>query len=161
MDNEQEEKAKQEKTEKHIEKLEKYADSTQKAIEYSIERFDILIISLSSSSLVVSIGFVKNLFTDFKSIDTSLLKFSWLLFALALIMNLLSQVTGYFANRIDLDITNDIIRTKQGKDSKMNQICEQCIMSVLNTTTQALNLFSLFAFISGISVLIYFISNNV
>jgi len=148
------------KKERHIRKLEEYAEKTQKAIDYSVERFDILIISLSTSGLVLSIGFVKNIFTDFSKIDTQLLKISWLLFTLSLIMNLVSQISGYYANKFDLDITNDIINVKNGKVGKINQKRSDCIMSVLNNCTQILNGLSLLSLISAILILVIFISNN-
>jgi len=147
-------------TEKYITKLENYSEKIQKAIDYSVERFDILIISLSTSGLIVSIGFVKDIFKDFEKIDTQLLKISWLLFTLALITNLLSQVTGYYANKFDLGITNDIILTKKGKKSKIKQERSNCIMSVLNYSTQILNGLSLLSLISAIIILVIFISNN-
>ena len=49
---------------------------------------------MSTTALVLSIGFVKDLIPNFKEIDTSYLKFSWLLLSLSLILNLISQVTG-------------------------------------------------------------------
>lgn len=100
---------------KYIEQLQNYVESIQKAIDYSVERFDILIISLSSSGLVLSVGFVKNIITDFSNVNPILLKITWLLFTSSLIMNLLSQVTGYYANKYDLKVTKDIIRTEKGK----------------------------------------------
>lgn len=146
--------------EKYINKLENYSEKIQKSIDYSVERFDILIISLSTSGLIVSIGFVKDIFKDFESIDTQLLKASWLLFTLALIMNLISQITGYYAHKYDLDITNDIIRIKNGKKSKINKERSNCIMLVLNNSTQILNGLSLLSLISAIIILVIFISNN-
>jgi|GEM_PF-1251409 len=146
--------------EKYINKLENYTEKIQKAIDYSVERFDILIISLSTSGLILSIGFVKDIFKDFEKIDTQLLKFSWLLFTFALIMNLISQVTGYYANKFDLAITNDIIRTQKGKESKINKKRLGCIMSIYNYSTQTLNGLSLSSLISAILILVIFISNN-
>lgn len=144
-----------------IDQLQKYAETTQKAIDYSIERFDILIISLSSSGLVLSIGFVKDVIGDFSKVDPLLLKITWLLFALSLIMNLLSQVSGYYANKLDLKITKDIIRTKKGKDSKINKEKLDLRMKIFNSTTMSLNGGSLFCLITGIITLIVFISKYV
>lgn len=148
------------KNKEYIKKLEEYAESTKKSIDYSVERFDILIISLSTSGLILSIGFVKDILKNFEKINTSLLKDSWLLFTLALIMNLLSQVSGYYANLLDLKITNDIIDVKNGKTSFMNQTCAECKKSALNNCTQTLNGLSLLSLLVAIIVLIYFISNN-
>ena len=43
------------------------------------------------------------------------------LFSIALIANLLSQVTGYFANKYIIKGTNYIIRELEGKELKGNQ----------------------------------------
>jgi len=143
--------------EKYIGRLENYVETTQKAVDYSIERFDILIISLSTSGLVLSIGFVKDIINDFSKVNPILLKITWLLFACSLIMNLLSQVTGYFANKLDLKITKDIIRTEKGKESKINVKQKECCKRIFNSSTLFLNGGSLFCLISGITTLIIFI----
>jgi hypothetical protein len=146
---------------KYIEQLEAYVISIQKAIDYSVERFDILIISLSTSGLILSIGFVKDIIKDFEKVDPCLLKTTWLLFALALIMNLLSQVTGYYANQYDLKVTKDIIRTKKKKKSKINVKRNELIHKIFNSGTLALNGGSLASLISGIITLIIFISKYI
>ena len=141
----------------YIKRLEKYVESTQKAIDYSVERFDILIISLSTSGLILSIGFVKNVITDFSKIDSTLLKISWLLFAVALILNLLSQVTGYYANKFDLEVTKDVIRVEKGKASQISNKGYECWHVFFNNCTHILNGGSLIGLISGIIVLIVFV----
>ncbi|MFY9153321.1 MAG: hypothetical protein WAO52_14995 [Prolixibacteraceae bacterium] len=144
-----------------VRRLEKYAESTQKAIDYSIERFDILIISLSSSGLLLSIGFVKDIIGNMDNVNPFLLKLTWFLFGLSLIMNLVSQVTGYYANKLDLKVTNDIIRTKKGKESKLDQGKLDRMRMVFNSATMGLNAGSLACLISGVVTLIVFISQNV
>ncbi|NQU32407.1 MAG: hypothetical protein HQ521_04165, partial [Bacteroidetes bacterium] len=129
---------------KYIKRLQTYVETTQKAVDYSIERFDILIISLSTGGLVLSIGFVKDIIGDYSKVNTILLKITWLLFACSLIMNLLSQATGYFANRLDLKITRDIIRTEEGKESKINIKGKECSKRIFNASTSFLNGGSLF-----------------
>lgn len=147
--------------EKYIERLTSYAETTQKAMDYSVERFDVLIITLSSSGMVLSIGFVKDVIPDFSQVNPLLLKITWLLFALSLIMNLLSQVSGFYANRIDLRITNDLIRTARGKESKLNREKMDRRMNRFNLATNVLNGGSLIGLIGGIVTLIVFVSNYV
>jgi hypothetical protein len=150
------------KTDKnYIKRLQNYAGTTKKAIDYSVERFDILIITLSSSGLLLSIGFVKDIIKDFSNVNPILLKTTWLLFALALIMNLVSQVTGYFANKIDLCITEDIISTEKGKESKINMKRMEFRQSIFDSCTMILNGGSLVSLIAGIITLIIFISKYV
>jgi hypothetical protein len=147
--------------EKYIEKLEKYSESTKRAMDYSVERFDILIISLSTSGLILSIGFVKNIIKDFDKIDPWLLKTTWLLFACSLIMNLFSQVTGYYANMLDMKVTDENIRLEKGKDEKINLDLNELFHKLFNSGTLLLNAGSLFCLISAIITLILFISNHV
>lgn len=145
----------------YIERLQTYAETTKKTIDYSLERFDILIITLSSSGLLLSIGFVKDIIKDFSKVNPILLKTTWLLFALALIMNLVSQVTGYYANKIDLRITEDIISTEKGGKSKINMRRMECRQHIFDSSTMILNGGSLISLIGGIITLIIFISKYV
>ena len=147
--------------EKYIEQLQTYVETTQKAVDYSVERFDILIISLSTSGLILSIGFVKDIIKDFSKVDPILLKITWLLFASSLIMNLLSQVTGYYANKMDLKVTKDLIRTEKGEESKINVNRTECFHKIFNSFTIVLNAGSLIGLITGIITLIIFISKYV
>ncbi len=147
--------------EKYIEQLQTYVETTQKAVDYSIERFDILIISLATSGLILSIGFVKDIIKDFTKVDPILLKITWLLFATSLIMNLVSQVTGYYANILDLKVTKDLIRTEKGKKSKINVKRTECFHKILNSSTIVLNAGSLLGLIIGIVTLMIFISKYV
>jgi len=153
--------AKKKIDEKYVEQLQNYVETIQKSIDYSVERFDILIISLSTSGLILSIGFVKNIIRDFSDVNPILLKITWLLFACSLIMNLISQVTGYYANKYDLKVTRDIIRTEKGKKSKINLKKTECYHKVLNFGTMFLNGGSMTCLIAGIITLIIFISKYV
>ncbi|MDD3356735.1 MAG: hypothetical protein PHP72_07470 [Dysgonamonadaceae bacterium] len=145
----------------YIEQLQNYIETTQKAVHYSIERFDILIISLSTSGLIISIGFFKDIIKDYSKLNPLFLKITWWLFAFALIMNLVSQVTGYFANTYDLKVTKDLIRTEKGKKSFINVNRTECLHKTFNLFTILLNVGSLIGLITGIITLIIFISKYV
>jgi hypothetical protein len=147
--------------EKYINQLQDYVKTTEKAMDYSIERFDILIISLSTSGLILSIGFVKDIIKDFSKVNPILLKTTWLLFACSLIMNLVSQVTGYYAHKFDLKVTKDILRTEKGKESIINIKRNECYHKILNFSTITLNGGSLACLIAGIITMIIFISKYV
>ena len=99
------------KDEKHIEDLKEYIKSAESRANYSIERFDILIISLSSGGIALSVRF----FDKFESIDKNNVFYGCLFFAISLIINLLSQVTGYYANRNDIKYSNEEIRELDNK----------------------------------------------
>jgi len=146
---------------RYIEKLEKYIESCEEAATYSIQRFDILIISLASGGLVLSIGFVKDVIQNFHKTDTSTLKVSWFLFGITLIVNLLSQVTGYLANNLDIRTSRNLIRIERGKDPKGNQDRLLKIVTFYNVGTNILNLTSIATLIGAIIFMITFIYKNV
>ena len=141
--------------ERYIQKLENHIDSTKDAVKYSLERFDILIISLSTSGLILSIGFVKNIINDFDKVNLTLLKISWLLFALALISNLFSQVTGYFANKKEIRISINLIRKKRGKSIKGNQDKMEKSKKIFDSFTNWLNGVCLACLILAIVIKMY------
>lgn len=144
--------------ERYLNNLEKHIERARDAEKYSADRFDILLISLSSTSLVLSIGFVNNVVSDIKSIDTTLLKISWLLFVITLISNLLSQVTGYYSHVYDIKATKNLIREERGKDYKGNQKRFEMLCSTLNTSTIFLNGVSILCLLGGIITIVYFFS---
>ena len=144
-----------------MDKLEKHVLSAKDSSKYSIDRFDILLISLSTSALILSIGFVEKVLPNIDKIDSSLLKLSWLLFVIVLISNLTSQVTGYYGNQYDIKVTKNLIREERGKPLKGNQIKLESQCKNLNRLTLIFNGISLFSLISGIIALVGFFSNNI
>ena len=100
------------KNKEHIINLNEYLITAATRAKYSIERFDILIISLSSGGIALVTAF----FDKFKGIDKSDIYNGSLFFSIAIIINLLSQVTGYFANYNDIKYCNEEIRELEGKN---------------------------------------------
>jgi len=146
---------------RYLSKLEKHVEFAKGSSKYSSDRFDILIISLATSLLILSIGFVKDVIPNFSNINTVILKISWLLFLIALVSNLISQVTGYYANKYDIKVTTNLIREERGKLMKGDQKILESACSCLNRTTLILNGLSLLCLISGIVTLVIFFSNNI
>lgn len=153
--------SRKDKHERYLNKLEKHVEFSKEASKYSSDRFDILLISLSTSALVLSIGFVKNVIPNLKEIDTSLLKTSWLLFVIALIANLISQVTGFYSHKYDIKVTINLIRDERGNLPKGDQRSFKFYCEILNKTTLTLNGISLLTLLSGVIVLVLFFSNNI
>lgn len=149
------------KHDRYLSKLENHIQFSKDASRYSSDRFDILLISLSTSSLVLSIGFVKNIVPDLKCIDTTTLKISWLLFVICLISNLISQVSGYYSHHFDIKVTRNLIREERGRNYKGNQNKYERYCSNLNRVTLWLNGFSLLLLITGIVLLVFFFSNQI
>ncbi|WP_167611139.1 hypothetical protein [Maribellus sediminis] len=150
-----------EKHDRYIRNLQNHIDSTKESTRYSSDRFDVLIISLSTSALVFSIGFVKDIIEDIHLIDTSLLKTSWLLFVLSIVSNLISQISGYYSNNLEISISRNLIREERGKSLPKNHKILELIKKNLNKFTIGLNGISFISLIGGICLIVLFFSNNI
>jgi len=143
----------------HLEDLKNYLLKAEERVKYSLERFDVLIISLSSGGLILALNLFKNFQSD--CIDKNLLSLSWLFFSVALIINLLSQVTGYFANKYDIKGTRNEIYEIEKKTISGNSICIELYQKVFNHLTKWLNVLSFLSLSTGIILLILFINLKV
>lgn len=141
----------------YLENLKRYILKAEDRVKYSIERFDILIISLSSGGLLLGIS----LYSNFKSSDKNLINHAWMYFSISLILNLLSQVTGYLANKYDIKCTNNIIYEIEGKEiigkPKLLEIIHKCT----NILTNWLNIFSFLSLSVGIILLVIFVNYKI
>ena len=143
------------KKKEHIGNLKEYIKSSESRAKYSIERFDILIISLSSGGIALTVGF----FEKFKDTDKSNVYYGCLFFSIALIVNLLSQVTGYYANRNDIKYSNEEIRELEGKSFNKNYKKYDCYKVIFDFLTISFNGISLLSLIIGIVFILIFIKN--
>lgn len=145
---------------RYLTKLEKHAEDASSAAKYSSDRFDILIISISTTSLILSVSLVEKLTSNTVILEILFLKLSWIAFASSLISNLLSQVTGYLTNTYEVKISKNLIREERGGGMKGDQdlICK--ISAILNDTTFSLNILSLLTLIIGIILITTFLINN-
>lgn len=146
---------------RYIEKLDLHIESTNKIVKYSLERFDILIISLSGGGLVLSISLVKDVIKNFEKVDHSLLKATWVCFGISLILNLFSQITSYYANKEEVKISRNLIRQKRDKPHTHNLRKLERIKCALNFFTVSFNGLCVLAFIVAIVLLIIFMNNNI
>jgi ATP/ADP translocase len=145
----------------YIERLEKHIENAQSSTKYSSDRFDILIVTISTTALIVTIGSVKNFIGEDETINLGLLKASWLLFVITIIANLLSQLTSYYAHKYDIKVTRNIIRKEKGKPLKGNQNWNFKICAYLSNSTQILNLISIATLIAAIITIVKFYSKNI
>lgn len=140
----------------YITALKEYLEKAETRLKYSLERFDILIISLSSGGLVLG----ATLFERFPDAEKNLINLSWIFFSSALIINLLSQVTGYLANKYDIKCTNNIINEIKGECMEGNQKKIEFIQNIFNFLTKWLNIFSFIFLSTGIILLTIFINTK-
>ncbi len=147
-------------TKEYIEKLEAHIKKCEDNSKYALDRLDILIITLSTGALGFSITFIKDII-KVKCIEClCLLQFSWSLFALSIISNLVSQMTSYQASRLDIKVTKNIIRSKKGAESRVDEQKLDDRKNNLNTWTKVLNMSSLCLLILGIVLVICFFCTN-
>ena len=148
---------KKEKNEKYLSALKEYIIKAENRVKYSIERFDILIITLASGGLVLGIS----LYSNFKEADKYLVGLSWMFFSVALIINLLSQISGYFANKLDVKCVNNIIDEIEEREIIGNRKLIERTHKVCNKGTDILNLLSFICLVIGIIQTIIFVNCNI
>lgn len=119
-----------------------YFRKIEDIVKYSEEQYDKLIVTLNSGALVLTVGFVSDIVKITESINTILLKLSWISFSLSLLLILISHLTSKSSMLHELS-------EKTGKSDKMNR------------ATNRLNYGSLFALLSGIILFITFVSNTI
>lgn len=144
--------------EKYIEKLKLHQDDCKEGSDYAVKRFDILIISLSSGAIALITGILKDMI-DNRSNNLSI-KIAICLFGGAIIVNLTSQITAYYANIYEIKITKSIIRKQKGKPSLPNEHKLEVWKNWLNNSTIFLNAVSFLSFIVGTTFLIIFTLTN-
>ncbi|WP_309612824.1 hypothetical protein [Flavobacterium sp.] len=139
----------------YVNKLNTHVDNAKLRAKYALERFDILIISLSSGGIALSATF----FEKFEDIDKLNVFWACIFFSVSLVINLLSQVNGYYANNYDIKYTVEEIRETEKKDFYKNYKVYDCFKNVFDVLTTLFNLISLLSFIVGIICLLLFINN--
>jgi hypothetical protein len=145
------------RSKRYIKNLEVHIENALLNSKYALDRFDILIISISSGGLVFSMGFVKDLLPKDQIIDLLFLKISWILFGLSIIFNLLSQVTSYYANKYEISISRYLIGLERKESQIGNQNNLECKKKIFNSITYFFNWSSLVLLILAILILIHFV----
>lgn len=143
-----------------IERLEKHNENVQQTIKYSVDRFDILVISLSSGGIALCTTFAKDILELFPCINILLLKIASALFGLTITFNLFSQVTSYFACKNEVQAVKNLIREKKGKPHIGNQKLIESSKKNFNTSTQILNAICLISLTTAIILVAVFMFNK-
>ena len=139
---------------RYIANLKEHKINAKAKVKYSIERFDILIISLSSGGLALG----SNLITIYKGQDLSVLNIALIFFSSALIINLLSQITGYWANKYDIKCTDMVIDEEEGELPIGTHKKLDCRKALCTQLTSLLNGLSFISLTTGIILIIIFIN---
>lgn len=94
-------------TDNFIEDLKDYREVNRKNLSYSVQRLDILVVSLSTTSIVLIVSYLKWLIDSpiDKTLPGILGVVSIIFFAISLLLNFASQFTSYKTHKIELEIT--------------------------------------------------------
>ncbi|MDA3928151.1 MAG: hypothetical protein PF541_04290 [Prolixibacteraceae bacterium] len=123
-------------------KRKEYIETIKSIREYSEREFDRLIVYLASGGLVFSSGFVTDIIKIEESTNTLLLKLSWILFTVSLIVILTSHLTAKKA------MSFEMVKKKKKSDK-------------WDSVTKTLNSTSFIALIAGLVLFVIFIINNI
>jgi len=147
-----------------IQRLLKYQEQTVSQINYSVQRFDLLIISISGAGIYLmfeTLKFLKTPANHICSVNVILLKITGVLFMLAIIVNLISQLTGWHANSNEDKWINIEIKKKNKEEFDRHQYKSlNKKVSSLNCWTDILNYASAFLMFLGIALSIIFYWQN-
>lgn len=146
----------QEKQDRKVAEWTKWIDKTEKSIEYSTNRFDILVITMSSSFLTLSVGYFRLVEKPIEFCTSLWIYSAWIFFAICLISNLLSQVSSYVANRSELSAArmylDDLLEGTNTNTDRLDSLATK-----YNTFTHTLNITSLTSIIIGVIAVLVFI----
>lgn len=126
---------------------------------YSMQRIDLLIISISGAGIYVCLETIKYL-TDAGTCVSGLVRVSGATFLFAIILNFLSQLSGYKTNEKDyLMCQAEIEAGNKTSESEQKQIDSYDRQSEIYTTaTKWLNYSSMLSMFAGlISIMYYFL----
>ncbi|MFN5555404.1 MAG: hypothetical protein ACK57K_02260 [Chryseotalea sp.] len=100
-------------------KLDRWVKHEERSLSnkwYAIGRIDLLIISISGGGLFVMFETFKFVREQKLEMDLSLLKCGAIFFAAAIIVNFISQVFGFYANKYEAEFANNNIKKEIGKE---------------------------------------------
>ena len=144
--------------ERYIINLEKHLESAKASANYSADRFDILIITISTTALLVTINSSDKFIEENIFVNTKLLAISWFFLVASIILNLISQQTSYYAHIFDIKVTKNLIRKERGMALIANHEINENKHLILNRTTECLNILSLLTLLIGIILIVLFYS---
>jgi len=152
--------------EKYISKLEKHEDILRSNAMYSIQRIDLLIISVCSAGIYLSLEIMKYI-TESKSLNIGQINFlnfrfkiTGALFLLSIIVNFISQWTAYKGNFYSLDSTKKKIESAEYKTDNSQKIKQiDSYANTYNEITNYTNLLSTILMLLGLLLMMIFIWN--
>lgn len=104
----------------YYERVRKHLEETKNKIHYSLERIDLLVISISGATIYIVFETLKFMYEQHQSFNTGLLIASGIITTFAIICNFISQWTGFLANKHEANHTEyelvGVLRKKKKQD---------------------------------------------
>jgi len=135
-----------------------HLNNTKERTNYSIRRMDLLIISISGAGIYIIFETIREAKTGDVKLDcTNLLLISGIAFLLTILTNFASQITGYLANNNEEKyIQEELLRLEKKDWDKKRQKKIDKRITILNLTTDILNVLSVVGMLVGLGYLAYF-----
>lgn len=145
------------KDKKYISRLEVWKEEIKKDRSYAIRQYDKLIVYLSGGGLAITTGITANLINLEKVSTNSVMVLSWILFTVALISNLVSQLTSLKALDLEISRTSKEIRNlrKKNEIESLDRLIRK--MTAFNFLTKLFNYLSLISLLAALVLYTIFI----
>jgi len=143
-----------------IQEWEQHRTNAKEKEFYSIQRFDILAISISAACIYIVfeiLRFLKNPANMHSETCTVILKISAIASVFAIIINFLSQILGYHANKLEAEYSQEVINQLKGEitdDIKLNVIDVKS--QIVGSLTMFLNVATTIFMLIGIILLVIY-----
>lgn len=145
------------KDKKYISRLEVWKEEMKKDRSYAIRQYDKLIVYLSGGGLAITTGITANLINLEKVSTNSVMVLSWILFTVALISNLVSQLTSLKALDLEISRTSKEIRNlrKKNEIESLDRLIRK--MTAFNFLTKLFHYLSLISLLAALVLYTIFI----
>jgi hypothetical protein len=139
-------------------KLTTYSENTLKIVDYSMQRIDLLIISVSGAGIYICLQILQFIHEKALKVNTLSLKFTGCLFVASIIVNFIGQWCSYKANNYQYEITESKIYDIENKvDRSNNRSALVCYSSIYNKINNISNIISTSSMLVGLVLIIVFI----
>lgn len=150
----------------YIASLESYQKGLKEGAAYSIQRIDLLIISVSGAGIYTSFELMKYVATSvylkcshIENINVYF-KITALFFTISIIINFISQITAYKSKSLKIDASEQEIHDLKNGNPISGKVAElECLGKLYNKGTIISNRASTIIMLSGLICLIVFIWN--
>jgi len=125
----------------YLDRMREHSKSCSRRIEYSIQRFDLLIISVSGACIYVALECLKFIHQKPMCADTTSLKWAAAMATVTILVNFASQWTGLYTNKREFQWTDHEMLYQLGADDHAEASARYEKQAArLSTWTRALNI---------------------